>query len=98
MDHPKLIQVFLSPTATPGPAIYEVSSDLTGSLYCNCPGFKGRTTCKHTRFVSARVKSNNGTYPLEISSEATEEDTQKAKESSEEFRKFVIRFGKVEVF
>lgn len=98
VDQPRLIQVFLSPTASPGPAIFEVSSGSDGSLYCTCPGFRGRTTCKHTRFVNARIKSNNGTYPLEISSAATDEDTAKAQESPEEFRKFIVKFGKVEVF
>lgn len=97
VDQNRLIQIFLSPTASPGPAIFEVSS-IEGSLRCTCQGFKGRTSCKHTRFVTARIKSNNGTYPLEISTEATEEDTLKAQESPEEFRKFVIKFGKVEVF
>lgn len=97
VDQNRLIQIFLSPTASPGPAIFEVST-VDGSLRCTCQGFQGRTSCKHTRFVNARIKSNNGTYPLEISVEATEADTLKAQESSEEFRKFVIKFGKVEVF
>ena len=98
VDQSRLIQIFLSPTASPGPAIFEVSSSADGSLKCTCSGFRGRSSCKHTRFVNARIKSNNGTYPLEISPEATDADTAKAKESPEEFRKFVIRFGKVEVF
>ena len=98
VDQSRLIQIFLSPTASPGPAIFEVSSKADGALKCTCSGFMGRGTCKHTRFVNARIKSNNGTYPLEISPEATEQDTERAKQSPEEFRKFVIKFGKVEVF
>ena len=98
VDYIRLIQVFLSPTATPGPSIYEVTSTSTGYLTCTCSGFKGRQTCKHTRFVQARIDSNNGTYPLEISKRATEEDADKAQTSSEAFREFVIKFGKIEVF
>jgi hypothetical protein len=98
VDQNRLIQIFLSPTASPGPAIFEVSSTSEGGLKCTCSGFKGRTSCKHTRFVNARIKSNHGTYPLEISDQATPTDTAKAQESPEEFRKFVIKFGKVEVF
>jgi len=94
----KLIQVFLSQTQTPGPGIYEVSGDETGTLYCTCPGFKGRSTCKHSRFVKSRIDSNNGTYPLEISSRATEEDAAKAKKSSKDFREFVIKYGRIEVY
>lgn len=98
VEHKRLLQVFLSPTATPGPSIFEVSSNEEGDLYCTCAGYKGRTTCKHTRFVKARIDSNKGSYPLEISKSATDEDTEKAKESPEAFRDFVIRFAKIEVF
>jgi hypothetical protein len=98
VEHKRLIQVFLSPTATPGPNIFEVSSGSNGDLSCTCSGYKGRTTCKHTRFVKARIDSNQGSYPLEISKSATDEDAQKAKESPEAFRDFVIRFAKIEVF
>lgn len=98
VEHKRLLQVFLSPTATPGPSIFEVSSTTDGTLSCTCSGYNGRTTCKHTRFVKARLDSNNGSYPLEISKSATEEDAEKAKESPEAFRNFVIRFAKIEVF
>ena len=94
----KLIQVFLSQSQTPGPGVYEVSADTSGNLLCTCPGFKGRKSCKHSKFVQARIDSNNGTYPLEISKRATDEDTEKAKESLENFREFVIKFAKIEVF
>lgn len=98
VEHKRLLQVFLSPTATPGPSIFEVSSTTDGTLSCTCSGYKGRTTCKHTRFVKARIDSNQGSYPLEISKSATDEDAQKAKESPEAFRDFVIKFAKIEVF
>ena len=94
----RLVQVFLSPAMSPGPGIYEVSSDEDANLYCTCPGFSGRSVCKHTKFVQARVENNKGSYPLELSSKATEEDARRARESSEEFRKFVIKYGKIEVF
>lgn len=98
VEETRLIQVFLSPTATPGPNIYEVTNSTSGTLYCNCPGFLGRSTCKHTKFVKARIDSNGGHYPLEISKRATEEDAEIAKESAEAFREFVIKFAKIEVF
>lgn len=95
---PRLVQVFLSEAKTPGPNIYEVSTDEVGALYCTCPGYKGRITCKHTKFVQARIDSNNGSYPLEISNRATEEEAQVAKTSNEKFREFIIKYGKIEVF
>lgn len=94
----KLIQVFLSQTKTPGPGIYEVSGDEQGNLFCTCPGFKGRNTCKHSRFVKSRIDSNNGTYPLEISSRATAEDAARAKKSDKDFREFIIKYGRIEVY
>ena len=94
----KLVQVFLSPTQTPGPGIFEVSSDTSAKLYCTCPGYQGRSSCKHTNFVQARIDKNNGNYPLEISSRATKDDADKAKLSNDEFREFIIKFGKIEVF
>lgn len=96
---PRLVQVFLSQAQRPGPSIFEVSSDSdTDSIRCTCPGFVGRSTCKHVRFVKSRMDNNDGTYPLEISKRATKEDIKKAQQSDEDFRKFVIKFGKIEVF
>lgn len=95
---PKLVQVFLSQSQVPGPNIFEVTSSEDGSLSCTCPGYLGRKTCKHVRFVSARIKTNGGTYPLEISNKATEEEADAAKQSPEAFREFIIKFGKIEVY
>jgi hypothetical protein len=93
----KLVQIFLRQDATPGPGIYEVSLKKDKSFMCTCPGYVGRNICKHTRFVEAKVKSNHGTYPLEISTRCTDEDTDSASESDEAFRNFIIKFGKIEV-
>ena len=97
MEDIKLVQIFLGGAGTPGPGIFEVSLDKEKNFICTCPGYAGRGTCKHTKFVASRVKQNHGTYPLEISTRVTEEDTDKANESPEEFRKFIIKFGKIEV-
>ena len=95
----RLVQVFLSQTQTPGPGIYEVSvQEGTEKLFCTCPGFKGRATCKHVKFVKTRIENNNGNYPLEISSRASKDDAEKARQSNTNFREFVIKFGKIEVF
>jgi hypothetical protein len=93
----KLIQVFLTQGNVPGPSVYEVSQDPDNRLICTCPGFRGRMTCKHVKFVNARIESNNGVYPLEITYRATPEDAIKAQTSNKEFREFVLRFGKIEV-
>lgn len=94
----RLVQVFLSQNATPIPGIYEVSVKENGTLACTCPGFRARLICKHVKFVKARIETNNGTYPLEISNRATDVEASKATTSNSAFREFVIKFGKIEVF
>ena len=98
MKEPRLVQVFLSQTQSPGPSIYEVSTDESGSLLCTCAGYKGRKTCKHTKYVQNKINNNGGSYPLEISNRATEEEAQEAKKSNTAFREFIIKYGKIEVF
>lgn len=93
----KLVQIFLSQASSPGPSIFEVYTNKSGDLTCTCPGYNGRKTCKHTKFVDARFKSNNGVYPMEISDSATEEEAQEAQKSPELFRKFILKYGKIEV-
>lgn len=95
----RLIQVFLSPSNSPTPVISEVSIDSdTDTLYCTCPGFRSKKTCKHTEEVRSRIDENDGSYPLAISKTATQEEADKAMESEEEFHKFVVKYGKIEVF
>jgi hypothetical protein len=97
MEEFRLVQVFLSESMTPGPAIFEVSMTKDAQLQCTCPGFSGRKMCKHIKFVRARVEGNHGTYPLEISSKATKKEAEFAQKSPSDFRSFVIKYGKVEV-
>ena len=93
----RLVQVFLSQSTTPGPGIFEVSTNTSGDLFCTCPSFMSRKRCKHTVLVNARIEDNNGNYPLEILSKATEDDAAKSKLSNEAHRSFIIRYGKIEV-
>lgn len=97
-DELKLVQVFLGASKNPGPGVFEVSTDKHGNLFCTCTDFKGRRQCKHTKFVNNRIDNNNGSYPLEILSKATPEEADKARVSNEEYRKFIIKYGKIEVF
>lgn len=93
----KIVQIFLPLTPVHGPDIYEVSSNDI-DLRCTCLKFASKGNCKHVSFVQARIDANGGkNYPLEISSRATPEDAKRAQESLENFREFIIKFGKVEV-
>ena len=104
----RLLQVFLSTSKTvPSPGIFEVSvsipdsPDEEGQLFCTCPGFKVKSSCKHVRFVRDKMlknQSNPGVYPMDISVSATDADKVNAKKSLENAREFVLKFGKVEVY
>lgn len=95
----RLIQVFLSYKAgVPGPGIFEVSGNEEQEFKCTCPGYNVRRLCKHIRFVQERITSNGGTYPLELSTKATNEEASKAMDSPEAFRDFVLKYGKIEVY
>jgi hypothetical protein len=94
----RVVQLFLSPSNSAGPGIFEVSNTPSGDLVCDCPGFTGRKTCKHTKFVRIRQENNNGVYPLEISTRATKEEAAEAAKSNKTFRDFVVKYGKIEVF
>lgn len=90
----KLLQVFLSSNTF---AVSEVSMDEESEdLYCTCPGYRGRGSCKHTIEVLRRIQENRGSYPMEVSNRATKEDAEIAMESEEALRKFVLKFGKIE--
>ena len=66
-------------------------------LRCTCEGFTTRSMCKHTRFVSERMKNNAGVYPVEISNKAPEPEATLASLDPILFRDFLLKYGKIEV-
>jgi hypothetical protein len=94
----KLVQIFLSQSTASAPAVFEVSLTPYDSFHCTCPGYRSKEACIHINFVETRIAGNNGVYPLEISNKASQEELDKSSESNEEFRKFILKFGKIEVY
>lgn len=91
----RMVQLFLSPRQ---PAVFEVEMNLENSnVRCTCPTFKGRTTCRHTKFVSACMDNHDGFYPLMVAATAPTDGMNEAMESPEKFRDFVLKYAKVEV-
>ena len=89
----RTVQFFLSARG-----VFEVEIDLeSDDVRCTCPGYSARGACKHSRFVVARAKENNGVYPLKISSRAPTDEAKNANESQDTFREFVVKYGKIEV-
>ena len=86
-------QIFLSETG-----VHEVKINLSSSrLRCDCPGYSSRSNCKHTRFINKRMEENDGVYPVEVSKAATPEESEAARQDPESFRKFLFKYGRVEV-
>jgi len=86
-------QIFLSDTG-----VHEVEINLQSArLRCNCPGYSSRSMCKHTKFVQSRMMDNDGVYPVEVSKAATPEESEVARTDPSEFRKFLCKYGRVEV-
>lgn len=99
MNDFRLIQVFLSSKAgSSGPGIFEVSGDAEFNFKCTCPGHSVRTNCRHVKFVKARLEANGGKYPLEVPPSVSQEDIKNAMSSSESFREFLLKHGKIEVY
>jgi hypothetical protein len=86
-------QIFLSETG-----VHEVQINLnTARLRCDCPGHSSRSSCKHTKFVQKRMQENDGIYPVEVSKSASTEEGANARLDPEAFRKFLFKYGRVEV-
>lgn len=90
----RMVQVFLSHK---GSGIYEVELTMDGkNTRCNCPTFKSRHTCRHVTFVQARM-DGNGFYPILVHPSARDEDLAEQVEDKDRFRKFVLKYAKIEV-
>jgi len=96
MEADRTVQIFLS-ESTAALGVYEVIYTEAKKFICNCHKFISSNRCPHTKFVEDKVKNNGGTYPLEIAPEATKMEVLKAAQSADEFRKFLIKYAKIEV-
>ena len=94
----RAVQFFLShDMGAPTAVISEVSVDQAGDIFCSCLVFTSRGKCDHSKLVRARIESNNGRYPLEISKRAPKESIEEAETSPTAYRNLIINFGHVEV-
>jgi hypothetical protein len=89
----RTVQMFLTQQG-----VYEVEVNTdTQRVRCNCYNFSTRKTCAHEKHVGKSSRENGGTYPVKISSRATEEEAESAQQSAQAFRNFILKYGKVEV-
>jgi len=95
MSEWRTVQLFLSSQAA---GVFEVEVDTENrDVRCNCPVFKSKQSCKHSRFVRRKMETNNGHYSIMVPYEVDEELALAASDTPEKFREFVLKYAKVEV-
>lgn len=88
-------QIFLSSQAA---GVFEVEIDQqTSNVRCNCPVWKSKQVCKHTRFVLGKIKGNRGKYTVSVPAEVPDDEIFGVMDDAEKFREFILKHGKIEV-
>lgn len=90
----RMVQVFLGDEG-----VYEVEVDSVNksAIRCTCKTFKSRPRCEHTRHVKRVMENNDGHYTVSIPEIVDEQEALLAMGDADLFRKFIIKYGKVEV-
>jgi hypothetical protein len=92
----RLLQIFLSNSIVPGPAVYEVSLK-NNKVVCTCATFTGSRSCKHYKFVKNKMAEYSGEYPLELIPSAPVTAYAQATKSNKDYSEIVTMYGVVEV-
>jgi hypothetical protein len=90
----RTVQMFLEDT---GVAEVEVDQKNKSKIRCSCPAFFKSARCKHVKYVREQMSTNHGHYSIQIPLDVDETEAIAAIDNPEEFRNFVIKYGKVEV-
>ena len=88
-------QIFLSAQAA---GVFEVEiNQTTSSVRCNCPVWKSKQACKHTRFVQGKIKTNRGKYTISVPETVPDEEIAGVVDDPNKFREFILKHGTIEV-
>jgi hypothetical protein len=90
----RTVQVFLDED---GVCEVDVDSENNTKVRCSCMAFSRLARCKHAKFVKDKMSNNNGHYAIQIPVNVDDALAAEAIKTSEGFREFVIKYGKVEV-
>lgn len=88
----RTVQLFLGEN---GVCEVEVDSNKPSNIRCNCK--EGSTRCAHVKHVRKIMDENDGHYTISVPAEIDEMEALVAMSSAEDFRKFIVKYGKVEV-
>lgn len=95
METWRTAQIFLSAQAA---GVFEVEIDQASSaLRCSCPVWKNKGICKHTRWVTSKIKVNHGKYTVPVPNHVDDSEIESALSDASKFREFILKYGKVEV-
>ena len=90
----RTVQLFLEDD---GVAEVEIDQDNKSKIRCSCPAFFKAARCKHVKYVREQMSTNQGHYSIQIPLDIDETEAIAAINNAEEFRNFVVKYGKVEV-
>ena len=89
----RTVQIFISPTG-----VHEVQlRPDSDEPRCNCASYKIRASCKHTKFIQARMAENDGLYAILVPENGPEELAEAANADPIKFREFVLKYARVEI-
>jgi hypothetical protein len=90
----RTLQLFLDEA---GVAEVEVDSNNVSQVRCTCSAFSVRKKCAHSKYVKQAMQENEGHYQVLIPEDVDLDNEDIATMDSQQFREFIIKYGKVEV-
>ena len=90
----RTVQLFLDDS---GVSEVEIDAEDSTNVKCNCKVFFRSSRCKHTKYVRNEIENNDGNYAIKVPVDIDDDEALEAMSSSETFREFIIKYGKVEV-
>jgi hypothetical protein len=90
----RTVQLFLDDS---GVSEVEIDAEDATNVKCSCKYFYKSSRCKHTKYVRNEIENNDGNYAIKVPVDIDDDEALEAMSSSETFREFIIKYGKVEV-
>jgi len=90
----RTVQLFLDDS---GVSEVEIDAEDSRNVKCTCKAFYKSSRCKHTKYVRNEIENNDGNYAIKVPVDIDDDEALEAMASSETFREFIIKYGKVEV-
>ena len=90
----RTVQLFLDES---GVSEVEIDAEDATNVKCSCKSFYKSSRCIHTKYVRNEIENNDGNYAIKVPVDIDDDEALEAMSSSETFREFIIKYGKVEV-